>query len=112
MIGVKRQPLASTQPAAKEISGKYVILAVVVVALTGAVASWFFRYNATHRAAEFWGPEASKLIRDARQVTLYKQPLDVPRTMRVKTADVPAAIQAHIDKSAIDISRARGLLHL
>jgi hypothetical protein len=89
MIGVKRQPLASPQPAAREISGKYVILVVLAVALTGAVASWFFRYNATHRAAKFWGSEMAALIRDATQIRLFKQ-----------------------RELVSDISRARGILHL
>lgn len=107
MIGVKRQPLASPQPVAKEISGKYVILAVLAVAFIGAAASWFFRYNATHRAAEYWGPEAAQLIRDAPQVKLVKTPL----AGLAPTTD-SKAIQATIDSHSIDISHARGLLHL
>jgi hypothetical protein len=93
MIGVKRQPLASPQPAAKEISGKYVILAVLAVAITGAAASWFFRYNATHRAAEFWGSQPARLIRDAPRVALIRWFVASPPKTR-------------------DISKAPGMTHL
>ena len=48
-----------------QLSGKLVIIGIVGVALAGAGAGWWFRYNATHRAAEFWGPQAVRLIRDA-----------------------------------------------
>jgi hypothetical protein len=51
-------------------SGKLLILGILAVALLLAGASWWFRYNATHQAALFWGPEASQLIRDAPSVTL------------------------------------------
>jgi hypothetical protein len=72
-------------------SGKLVIIGIVGVALAGAGAGWWFRYNATHRAAEFWGPQAVRLIRDAPQVTL----------------------QHHKSKpSEIDISNAHGITHL
>jgi hypothetical protein len=73
------------------ISGKLVIIGVLGVAVVGAGASWWFRYNATHRAAEFWGPQAVRLIRDAPQVTL--------RRLRSKPSE-------------IDISNAHGITHL
>jgi hypothetical protein len=57
------------------------------------VASWWFRYAATHRAAKFWGPETARLIRDAPLVELREH-------------DSPHAAPAR------DISRAPGLTHL
>jgi hypothetical protein len=53
------------------ISGKHVIIAIVALALLAAAASWWVRYEATHRAAEFWGPTAARRIRDAPFVELY-----------------------------------------
>src|SRR5262245_54361840 len=51
-------------------SGKLVILGIFALAVALAGASWWFRYTATHRAAEFWGPEAARMIRDAAIVKL------------------------------------------
>jgi hypothetical protein len=72
-------------------SGKLVILGIVGVALVGAGASWWYRYEATHRAAEFWGPQAARLIRDAPQVTLQRR---------------------QFEPGEIDISKAQGITHL
>src|SRR4051794_4880249 len=59
------------------ISGKLLIIGILVLALVAAAASWWFRHNATHRAAKFWGPEAAILIRDAPNVELLVlQPAD------------------------------------
>ena len=55
---------------ANEKSGKRLILGVVAACLVAAIASWWFRYAATHRAAQFWGSQAVALIRDAPHVTL------------------------------------------
>lgn len=53
-------------------SGKLVIIGILVVALVSAATSWWFRYKATHQAAEFWGPAAARLIRDAPHVSLER----------------------------------------
>jgi hypothetical protein len=55
-----------------QVSGKLVILTILAVAIPGAAASWWFRYTATHQAAEFWSPKAVRLIRDSKQVELLK----------------------------------------
>src|SRR4051794_22605652 len=87
--------------------GKLVVLAIVLIAFWAAAISWYFRYQMTHRAAKFWGPESARLIRDAPQVTLYVTPFS-----GVNAAANPAAAQAIFDKSAIDVSHAPGLTHL
>jgi hypothetical protein len=53
------------------VSGKLVIIGVMIVAVTAAGTSWWIRYNSTHRAAEFWGPTAVRRIRDAPFVQLF-----------------------------------------
>ena len=73
----------------KDASGKLVIIGILAVALAAAGASWWFRYNATRRTADFWGSEDARLIRDAPSVLLY-------------TSEGPDQ----------EISSARGLLHL
>ena len=79
-------------------SGKRLILGVFVVALAAAAASWWYRYAGTHRAAQFWGPQAAELIRDAPRVTLRS---DDPAIEGNNPADLPR-----------DISSAHGLIHL
>lgn len=79
-----REP--STMPQGAEISGKWIIIGVLAVALIGAGTSWWFRYYTTHRTAQFWGPTMARLIRDAATVETLE-----PRR---------------------DISAAKGLVHL
>ncbi len=43
-------------------SGKILVLALVGIALLLGVTSWWYRYEAAHRASQFWGPVASRLI--------------------------------------------------
>ncbi len=82
-----------------EKSGKLLIAGVLLVGLAAAAASWWFRYNATHKAVDFWGAEAVELIRDAPRVTLR--------------SDRPSADQEGGDEADVtrDISNARGLTH-
>src|SRR5215212_1559074 len=80
-------------------SGKLVIIGILTIALTGAAVSWFFRYNATHRAATFWGGETATLIRDAPQVILFRKPTG--EVIRLSRDDIQ---RASFDKSALDIS--------
>jgi hypothetical protein len=94
-------------------SGKLVILGILAVAVASAAASWWFRYEATHRAADFWGPDAAVLIRDApgvllielRQLTALEANGPPSRSFAVGQDTYVAALER-------DISQARGLLHL
>jgi hypothetical protein len=81
-------------------SGKRLTLAVILLALLAAGASWWFRYAATHRAAQFWGPQAAPLIRDGAHVTL-RSDAPSPDAAGTEDTDVPR-----------DISAAKGLTHL
>lgn len=88
-------------------SGKLLILGILVLAAALAGAAWWFRYETTHRAAHFWGPETARLIRDAPKVTLFQKPS--ADTIR-QALEEPT--RASFDDSAVDVSHARGLLHL
>lgn len=94
----------SKRPSAPAISGKLVIVGIVVVALCAAAISWWFRYNATHRAGKFWGPEAATIIRDAPSVNIY----------HAGNFGAPdeAAIKKKVTATELDISNAHGLTHL
>jgi hypothetical protein len=52
------------------VSGKLVIITVVVLAVLGAGFSWWYRYSSTRRSARFWGGQNARLIRDAAHVHL------------------------------------------
>jgi hypothetical protein len=96
MNAVKTQRnTAAAGSAPPEVSGKLIIIGVLFVAIAGGIFSWFFRYNATHRAAAFWGPETAVLIRDAPRITLKRGPLTGSSL-----------------ENEVDVSRARGLVHL
>jgi len=88
-------------------SGKLVIVGILTVALAAAAASWWFRYAATHRAAEFWGPQTTRLIRDAPTVELFQ--LTPPAKLPPSSSGAAAFLER---ASARDLSNARGLIHL
>lgn len=50
---------------------KWLIGVIVLVGCVLAAFSWWFRFAATHRAAEFWGGDNFRLIRDAAIVEAY-----------------------------------------
>jgi hypothetical protein len=68
-------------------SGKLLIIALFIAALAAASASWWFRYQATHRSAQFWGPEAARLIRDAPHVELLALRANGPARMMLQPAE-------------------------
>jgi hypothetical protein len=103
-------------------SGKLLILAMFLVAFVAAGASWWFRYSATHRAAQFWGPEAARLIRDAPRVELLTLRPASEQDFRVD-GQLPTAPSGPTDEVRFgsvawpvdarrDISAAPGLTHL
>lgn len=105
-------PANLTPLAEPSVSGKWVILGILAVAFVAAGGSWIFRYNATHRAVEFWGPQAARLIRDASRVDIFRLRTEeagsVPATARIplKSDRTLYGYDQHI------ISKAHGLAHL
>ena len=93
-----------------QVSGKLVILTLLAVAIPAAGASWWFRYTSTHQAAEFWGPEAARLIRDAPQVELLK----LAPNMSTEAGQNEVKLHGEIYSIALrrDASAAPGLTHL
>jgi hypothetical protein len=93
-----------------QLSGKLVIIGILAVAFSAAAASWWFRYAATHQAAEYWGPEAAKLIRDAPIVEFFR--LNPPPDSTFFASEFSGRY-ARVDPNDIrDIATARGLVHL
>lgn len=89
-----------------QVSGKLVIGGIVALALVAAGTSWWFRYAATHRAAEFFGPAGARLIRDAPVVEFFASepaaPLDA----------TSFAEQMMHGLGGRDISKMPGITHL
>ena len=79
---------------------KWLIGAIVLVGCTLAAFSWWFRFAATHRAAEFWGGANFRLIRDAAIVEAY-----VPADDHDPSRLAAGAAQR-------DVSHAPGMMHL
>jgi hypothetical protein len=98
----------SPSSAGSTASGKLLIIGILIIALASAAISWWFRYNATHRSAEFWGPETARLIRDAPVVMVFN-----PSSPIVIPSSDTAGVGGLIDSSETrDVSQARGLVHL
>jgi len=85
-----------------------------LLAAVAAAIGWWSRYLATHRAAEFWGPEATALLRGPSQVELLEL------AGSVESANLPASERADATRKFAgryvvarhDISAAHGLTHL
>jgi hypothetical protein len=100
------------------VSGKWVILAVVALALFGAGFSWWHRYTSTRMAARFWGPQHSSLIRNPANVQLITvRPMsDTESHNHEPTSQFPdhyhtlAGVVRVTERR--DITQAHGLSHL
>ena len=79
---------------------KWLIGVIVLVGCVLAAFSWWFRFAATHRAAEFWGGDNFRLIRDAAIVEAY-----VPADNHDSSQLVAGAAQR-------DIAQVPGMTHL
>jgi hypothetical protein len=90
-------------------SGKLLISAMLLAALAAAGASWWFRYEATHLTAQFWGPEAARLIRDAPEVELLVLRRN-DAAGSIEQLNIGGTNWLVADKR--DVSQAPGLTHL
>lgn len=94
-------------------SGKLLIITMFIAALTAAATSWWFRYEATHHTAQFWGPEGARLIRDAPTVELLAlQPTVTATDDANSPEEIHLGTAAWIITARHDISAAHGLVHL
>src|SRR6185437_8107469 len=65
-------PADASSPAPKLIEGKHAIIAVFVIALAGALGSWWYHGQLQRRAISLWGGEVAELIQTAPRVELLK----------------------------------------
>jgi hypothetical protein len=94
---------SSKATSASAISGKLVIVGILFVAFWAAGISWYFRYTATRKVLQFWGPVTATRIRDAPVVLL-----DPAGMLNAPTS--PAA-NGNGNTKTIDVSHAPGLTH-
>lgn len=105
-------PAAVIPPAEPGVSGKWVILGILAVALAAAGGSWWFRYNSTSRVAHYLGRENAIAVRDASKVTLatFVDPIAIPINS-IWSVPVEQWL-AQQPQTLTDVTSARGLLHL
>lgn len=80
-------------------SGTKLVLALVGLALLLGVVSWWYRYEAAHRASQFWGATASRLIAES-------------EGFEARWTDLAEDSQESSTEKILDLSKARGQAHL
>ena len=85
-------------------SGTKLVLVLVGFAVLLGTVSWWYRYEAAHRASQFWGPEASRLIAESKgfEAIVIDGQSDASLETQLSTSPRPAK----------DLSRVRGQAHL
>jgi hypothetical protein len=93
------------------IDGKFALLAVVVLGVAGAVGGWWYQQSLQHRPLKLWGHDAARLFLQAPQVELWR--LEPVAKMASLAPDFVAANgDAFRIRERVDVSKARGFLHL
>ncbi len=85
-------------------SGKKLVLILVAGALLLGSSSWWYRYVAAHRASQFWGSEASRLIAESEE-------LEGMKFEPIATESLSLLDGGTVGEFA-DLSKARGQAHL
>ncbi len=105
--------------ASKQVSGKWFILSVVLLAIFGGGFSWWHRWHATHRAAVWWGPDRVLVLRSPEQVIAREFPLaevaargDDPMESPKPDANSSPPLAAPGTSGQRDISDFGGVTHL
>jgi hypothetical protein len=100
------------------IQGRIVVLGALGIAVAMSAFAWLFHYQAGHRTAAFWGPEAAQLLLDAPQAILWQlgdaQPVTDPATAppEPNPDSPPGTTIAHREVlQRRDFSQAPGLIH-
>jgi hypothetical protein len=114
--GSRPAPAPTADDGGIYVSGKLVIITVVVLAVLGAGFSWWYRYSSTRHATRFWGGENARLIRDAKHVHLIRVgpmgPVHVhdPNAAFADHYHVPDGLVGVVDRR--EVTQAPGLIHL
>jgi len=89
-------------------SGTKLVIGLACLALAAGLASWSYRYGATHESTRFWGSEAALLIARPSEVELF----------RLELADSAEPPSQNLDLGRLyaatplrEISKERGMVH-
>jgi hypothetical protein len=85
-------------------SGTKLVVALTSLALILGAIAWWYRYEAAHRATQFWGAANARLIAESENLEAL--------TFDPATTDVVAARDPRSLGMSIDLSNARGQAHL
>ncbi len=101
-MGLRLPP--NRYPITMQNSGKKLVLILVAGALLLGSSSWWYRYVAAHRASQFWGAEASRLIAESEGLEGMKfDPVATGALVKVTSGSLG---------DFADLSKARGQAHL
>jgi hypothetical protein len=90
---------------------KYALLIVVVLGVSGAAGGWWYQQSLQRRPLQLWGHDAARLVLQAPRVELWRlKPL--AKTDSAKADLTTADGEAFRIVDRIDVSQARGFLHL
>ena len=85
-------------------SGTKLVFILVGLAFLSGVTAWFYQYETTHRATEFWGSDVAPLIARPSRVEMRQFESPVVGTEPLWQADAMS--------EPLDLSRVRGMVHL
>lgn len=105
-------PADASSPAPKLIEGKHAIIGVFVIALAGALGSWWYHGQLQRRAISLWGGDVAELIQTAPRVELLKlEPTSDDAANDDREMLEAAGLKLMVVQRR-DLSRAAGLIHL
>lgn len=92
-----------------QVTGKSIVITALAVALVMSVGAWWYHYSASRRAAQFWGPDATRLLIGKGEVAFFtlgslRDESDAPSAGNVVAGREVVAEQSLTDKP--------GLIHL
>lgn len=95
--------------------GKLIVGIALALGICAGLAGYWWNYRVGHRAIEFWGQENARLIRLAPKVEYleleFSHPFDGPSPTSIqKTLQTTQGLL--LIKNVVDLSNARGLIHL
>lgn len=92
-----------------QVKGKTIVLTALAVALVMSTGAWWYHYRASRQAAQFWGPEATRLLIGKGQAAFFElAALD-------EVGDSPASGDAIAGRAIVkvrDLTDQPGLIHL
>ncbi|MCA9229113.1 MAG: hypothetical protein KDA57_00565 [Planctomycetales bacterium] len=89
-------------------SGTKLVLGLACLAVAAGVASWSYRYGATHRATQFWGGEVAPLIARPSQAEFSALRLADDAEPAADTIDLGRLYVAEHPREITDL---RGMVH-